>query len=62
MRAKTRKKTARVAASVPPKAKRTIRRIASETDMSESRIIQEAITRFIDDYGAGRIALFTPRK
>ena len=59
---KSAKKTERATASISPKIKQEIKKIADETDMSESRIVQEALTRFIYDYKAGKVGMFKPKK
>ncbi len=59
---KAAKRSARVGASVPPKLRNELKKIADQADISESRLIQEAITRFIDDYKAGNVALFSAKK
>ena len=44
-------KTERISVSVTPQQKRRLRKIASQAEVSVSRVVQEAVKRFIESHG-----------
>jgi len=50
-------KKARISASISPEQKQNLEKIAERSDISLSRVIQEAIKEFIDAHPSGTLAL-----
>jgi hypothetical protein len=57
-------KKVRISASISPEQKRGLEKIAERSDISVSRVIQEAIKEFIDAHPSGKLTLIetSPRK
>jgi predicted transcriptional regulator len=53
-------KKERISVSVTPQQKRKLQKIASQAEVSVSRVVQEAVKRFIESHG--NLSLLSQRK
>ena len=51
-------KKTRLTVSVTPQQKRTLERIAARSEVSLSKVVQEAVKNFIEAHPSGKLALF----